>query len=150
MDIIDEYFRLYSIDKMSAALYMMKHSSSFTTKNLTDYFDSKDQKFYFYLVTFTLKPTSLQQADLAEAYIRAQFTDRPALQVVEAHYVRELTKNGVPHWHVAVKTTKPLAKDRFNYYENLFGQTDVSKNKHKNLNDALNYISKSGTPTKLV
>ena len=76
----------------------------------------KDMKYYYYLITFTLHPTVRKDEwEEVEKYILEQ-VKRPALKIVEAHYTKEFTKVGIPHWHVSVKATRYIAKNRFNYY----------------------------------
>ncbi len=103
---------------------------------------------YVYLCTFTKSPDNKTSDEKIEAYIIKQFK-RPPLKVVEAHIVKEFTKNNVAHWHVAVETEKPLKKDRFNYYTKIHGFVDINKNMVTNIDTTLNYISKSGTPSQI-
>jgi hypothetical protein len=109
------------------------------------YLESLDKKFYYYMITFTIRDEHDSIHETIEDYIKSQFTDRPALGIVEATLGMELTKRGIHHWHVVVKSTKHIAKDRFQYYEKLYGKVDISKNYSQNLNDGLNYISKKDT-----
>lgn len=147
MEIIKEYFTLPE-DQQPA--FILKHLKCFTKSNMTKYFNETEAKKYYYLVTFTLKPEAVGDSLGAEDYIRKQFTQRKALGVQEAYMVKEQTKNDTDHWHVAVCTDKPLAKNRFSYYTKLYGFIDISKNIEKTLTNALEYISKSNTPCKLV
>lgn len=150
MEICNHYFTLLLKDKDAAVEYYLHHMNTIT-KYVRQYLDSKDLICYYYLVTFTIDPKiNTSTDDQIEAYIRSQFTNRPSLCIKEAHIVKEFTKKNVAHWHVSVKTTKPLKKDRFHYYARKYGQIDISKNKAQNLNDGLNYISKSEQPTALV
>jgi len=110
----------------------------------------KQKKYYFYLVTFTLRAEIEENNKLIEDYIISQFEDRPPLHIEEAYIAQELTKKGKPHWHVAVKTGTCLKKDRFNYYIKKYGFVDISKSNHKSLKESLNYISKDTMPKKLV
>lgn len=151
MDITKTYFKMLRDGTPSdqTIAYYLKHTKAITD-NARQFFKETEKPAYFYLVTFTLKPSiSSSDYDNIEAYIRKQFVDRPSLGVKEAHLVRELTKLNIPHWHVSVQTDRPLKKDRFHYYTKLYGQIDISKNKAQNLQDGLNYISKSNTPEKL-
>ncbi len=109
----------------------------------------EEKKLYFYLVTFTLKPSVNNTDDKIGLYIRKQFEERPPLQIIEAYMVEEKTQNNIPHWHVAVSTNKPLKKDRFNYYIKKYGNIDISKTKAQTLLESINYISKEAIPTKL-
>lgn len=124
--------------------YLLKHLSDIT-RFMPQYIQEQELTLYYYLVTFTLRSDTVSLADEAEAYIVKQF-ERAPLKIVEAHYVRELTKKGVPHWHVAVSTSIPLKKDRFNYYMKLYGNIDISKTKAQTLTESMNYISKISLP----
>lgn len=104
-------------------------------------------KKYVYLVTFTKKDET--DDSIIEKYIINQFKRKP-LKITEAHIVKELTKKGKSHWHVAVETEKPLKKDRFNYYIKKYGLIDISKNREQNIQTTLNYISKDNLPTKII
>lgn len=104
-----------------------------------------NQENYRYLLTFTLKPESVDKADTAEEYIKTQ-TDREALKIVSFAYVKELTKNKVPHWHAVIETEIPVKRNRFQYYEKLFGHVDISRTKGQTTQEALNYISKDSPP----
>lgn len=147
--IIDTYFKLPE-NTDERAKFILKNLSVFSAKNMRLYFSNKDQKKYCYLVTFTLKPEiGDDQVDEIENYIKAQFKRTP-LKVDEAHIVRELTKKGKPHWHVVVQTSIPLLKNRFAYYKKIYGFIDISKTKCQTLDNGLEYISKSGTPEKVV
>lgn len=110
---------------------------------------NKIKKAYYYMLTFTLKPSiPLEETDSIESYIKQQLL-RPPLQIEESHIVRELTKCGVPHWHVAIKTGIFLKKNRFNYYIKKYGNIDISKNKGQTLNEMINYMSKVNIPDKV-
>lgn len=148
MDNIKKYFSLTGDEQVT---FYLKHFSDMTTKNFKAYFDEQDKlaniKYYHYLVTFTLKPTiPKSQWDSIEDYIKNQFKREP-LKIHEAHITREYTKKLVAHWHVSVTTTKPLKKDRFNYYIQQYGNIDISKSKAQNLEEGLNYINKCSTST---
>lgn len=105
---------------------------------------------YFYLITFTLKKDYNTDETLEiEDYIKSQMT-RPALRIDEAYMVKELTKSGRPHWHLAVKSSKFIAKNRFNYYKQKFGNIDISKSTNKSLEESLNYINKDVPCTKII
>ncbi len=102
----------------------------------------RDVKHYYYLITFTLKPNiDKEKYDKIEEYIISQMK-RPALKITEAHYVREYTKNHIAHWHVSLSCLKCLPKNRFNYFEKLYGHVDISKTTDKSLNEGINYINK--------
>ena len=144
MEITKHYFDLLKAGHKNRAIKLfLKHTNDIAS-NAKAYLDSLDvpKKSYLYLVTFTLKPECVPQADQIEVYIKKQFTHRPALQIVTAHIARELTKAGVPHWHVQVEASTPLCKDRFDYYTRMYGFVDVSKTRSQNPQKALEYISK--------
>lgn len=151
MNHVEEFFRLKDTPKEQAT-YLGQHLQAINS-NIKQYLKDQDQKNfqYYYLVTFNLakKPDATELAKIKK-YIVDQFTDRPALQITRAVLVMEYTKAGVEHFHVSCSSKKPLSKDRFNYFTKLYGFVDISKNKTKNLNDGLNYITKVGTPEILV
>jgi len=152
MEIAQRWYDLVMAGKTAQAekLYV-KNFNVLTPKVMNEIIirNTKKTKSYFYLVTFTLKPECVAQADYIEEYIEKQFTKRPALHVVTAHIARELTAAGVPHWHVQVETSIPLCKDRFDYYCALYGHVDVSKTRSQNPQNTLEYISKSTNPKHL-
>ncbi len=122
------------------------------TRHYTKIVAGNKRKNYHYLITFTLKPnTSCDEENikLIQDYIISQLTQRPSLQIKEAHIVKELTKNNMPHWHCAVRTHKCIKKDRFNYYIKKYGFIDICKTHAQTLQESINYMSKSNTPTKL-
>lgn len=98
---------------------------------------------YYYQIVFTLKDGVNDSEDVIEDYIKKQFRRKP-LQVVKAYICKEYQKNGKAHWHVAVQTTKFLKKDRFNYYIRKYGMINITKSKHKTLDNSLNYMAKDG------
>lgn len=133
-----------------ASEYYAKHYHRMDSSYIKKYLNLQKAKKYYYLITFTLRKDMKHLADEAEKYIKKQFTERPPLQIQEAYYVRELTKKGMPHWHVSVCSTTPIAKNRFQYYNKKYGFIDVSKSKQKTLTNGMEYLSKSATPEKLV
>jgi len=158
MEICTNYWKLIKTGSSEDSVkYFLKHYNTIV-KHMPEFIQSMDVKYYYYLVTFTLKE-ELHRPDLnyrsnhfdpIENYIQKQFTDRPSLGTKEAYVVREATKKGTPHWHVSVKTDRPLKKDRFHYFTQKYGQIDISKNKAQNLEDGKNYIAESDTPEELV
>ncbi len=104
-------------------------------------------KKFYYLLTFTLRKDPDNEREI-EKYILGQVL-RPALRIKTAHYVKEYTKAGRPHWHVAVESTKYIARNRFNYYENKFGNIDISKNHGNTLEEMMNYINKEQPSIKI-
>lgn len=150
MEICENYYKLIMTGSSEDSVsYFLKHYNTIS-KNMRQFYAQLDEAQYYYLVTFTLRPEAVPRAEEAEKYIKKQFKERLSLGVRESYIVRELTKLGVPHWHVSVRTSKPLKKDRFHYYEKLYGKIDISKNRHKNLEDGKNYLAKSNTPEELV
>ncbi len=108
----------------------------------------KPKKYYYYLITFTLKENH-KDYTLIENYILGQ-VERKALHIVEAHYTKELTKKGRPHWHVAVKSEKCIPKNRFNYYEKKYGKIDISKSVTNTIDESINYINKENQSITLI
>lgn len=106
-------------------------------------FKNNDLKKHIYMVTFTLKPCMVDAWKDAEKLIIDQ-SDRTALKIIEFQYVREKTKKGVYHWHALIVTSKPLKKDRFNYYIQKYGNVDIAKNKAQQTSEILNYLTKTG------
>lgn len=98
------------------------------------------------MVTFTLR--NKKDYDKAREYIYRQH-ERQQLHVMSYYVVEELTKAGMPHWHVAIQVEKPLKKNRFNYYTKLYGFVDLSRTKGQTIDTALEYMSKSHTPEQL-
>ncbi len=109
---------------------------------------NREQKRYRYLITFTLRKPC-DDIPAISSYIKSQLKRKP-LKIEEAHLVQELTKAGIPHWHASVITTKPLKKDRFNYYEKLYGHVDISSTLGTNIEETLNYISKDSLPIQII
>lgn len=113
----------------------------------------KEKKDYHYMVTFTISPklhpeiNSELKTKIVE-YITAQ-AERTGLHVKEMYYVEEAHKDGRPHWHASITTTKAIKKALFSYYQKLYGNIDFSRSKGKNNMDALAYMSKSNTPVQL-
>lgn len=126
---------VYSTEALALALADGFH------RRLKAHLKKLQKKKYYYMLTFTLRD-STQDEDEVELYIIKQ-SKRTALQIDEFHHVKEYTKKGVAHWHVAIVTTKPLKKDRFNYYIQKFGTLDISKNKAQNIDEMLNYMTKT-------
>ncbi len=121
-------------------------------KNARKKTESAKGRRYTYLLTFTIRKEHVDTKSLRDeilAYISKQFLRKP-LNVLKAHIVEEDTKAGRPHWHVSVETSKGLKLDRFNYYKQKYGyvhRTEASK--HNNYESALNYLAKTGNPTKI-
>lgn len=107
------------------------------------------EKTYIYMITFTLRREMASEEEHAEEFIRRQ-AQRSALGLLSFVYVKEYTKKGVAHWHVVVETTKPLKKNRFDYYTKKFGSIDLSRTKGTNTQEALQYISKESEPVILL
>lgn len=109
------------------------------------YIDRVEKKVrYIYMLTFTLNPKKQDTNSIAEVreYIENISKRQRALHIEHLEYAEELTKKGVPHWHVVIETLKPLKKDRFNYYTCKWGFLDFSSTKAQHLQNALNYITK--------
>lgn len=131
-------------DFKNASIYYRAH---YTEKDFTKSFKQSvnklERKKYYYMITFTLaKDYTEKEYKEIEKFIETQ-AFRPALQIEKASIVKELTKRGRPHWHMSIVSTKIIKKDRFNYYANLYGTIDISKNRHNNDSEMMNYMSKS-------
>lgn len=149
-DIVKKFLSLHD-DQESQAEYFYnevfsKHNLNAFRDELVRHLSDKVKKKYIYMVTFTLRDK--KKYDKARDYIYRQH-ERIQLKVIEYHVVEELTKAGMPHWHVAIETEKPLKKNRFNYYSKLYGNIDLSRTKGQLIDSVLNYMSKSNTPEKL-
>lgn len=121
-------------------------------KKMKSYY--KNAKEYRYLITFTISPKKFETItdsleEEIEDFIESQ-SKRKALKITHFAYVRELHDNKRPHWHVSIKTSKCLKKDRFNYYIKKYGYIDFSKSKDTNEQESLDYLSKSGTVKELI
>jgi len=110
-----------------------------------------NKKHYFYLCTFTLSVNvcpSVRKVNEIEEYIIRQFRRVP-LKIVQAYYAKEYTKKNIPHWHVAVETTKFLSKNSFNYYQKIYGFVDISRSRINSIEESLNYINKDNVSIKI-
>lgn len=118
-------------------------------KDMSTYLKNKDKVIvkYIYMITFTL--SDKKHYDKAKEYIYRQH-ERKALKILHYHVVEELTKKGIPHWHTAVESEKPLKKDRFNFYTKTYGFVDLSRTKAQTIDSCLNYMSKSNTIKQLL
>lgn len=109
-------------------------------------------KKYIYLVTFTLRPEHHEDEiihKLAQSHIEG-IAKRDALLLTYFSFVKEHTKAGVPHWHAVIVSENPIKKNRFQYYEKLYGNIDISRTKGQTTQPAIDYISKEGIPTILI
>lgn len=123
---------------------------TFMDRRFMDYFKLKnlEGKTHRYLVTFTLKNDDFDE-DEVHKYIEKQLHRKP-LKIVQAYLVKEYTKAGRAHWHSALETTKPLKKDRFQYYIKQYGLIDISKTKAQNIEEGINYTSKDSKAIKII
>lgn len=118
--------------------------------SLTQMLEKKEliKKSYFYLITFTVKP-SFTDYDTVRDFVKSQ-AQRKALKFKQFYFSEEKHKSGVPHWHCAVQTEKPLKRDRFNFYVRKYGHVDVSRTNVQTIQESLNYISKDTEPERLL
>lgn len=115
----------------------------------------KENRSYRYLITFTLDP---KKGDIkcnkyiakVSAYVVKQLRRKP-LGLSNVYFVQEGgdQDNKHIHWHASVTATKPLKKDRFDYYKKLYGNVDISHTKAQTQDEAINYMSKQSTPVLL-
>lgn len=142
---VDQFLRNPKDHKVPIMLFADNHYCSLLSKALKE----RDLKSYRYMITFTLDPS--KYPDVTETILHSveEFIEgqgrRQGLSIIHYAYVRESHQNGRPHWHASIITTKPLKKDRFNYYIKKYGNIDLSKSKSTNKWEALDYLSKSGT-----
>lgn len=107
---------------------------------------------YIYLVTFTLRPEHHDSTvihDMAQQHIEG-IAKRDALLLEYFSYSKEHTKAGVPHWHAVLVSKNSIKKNRFQYYEKLFGNVDISRTKGQSHQPAIDYISKETIPIVLI
>lgn len=114
---------------------------------------------YTYLVTFTLRPVhhaSFEKLlEPIEKWLNEQLS-RGSLCIVKGEWSREYTKQGIPHWHLGLMTTKPVHQKVFQNFKNLYGfvKVDKTRGKFETSDDAmvsiLTYVRKysetSGVP----
>lgn len=150
LDIVKRFIELHKTPDLQQEYFYNKvfkqcQLNEFRTQ-LVQYLKTKDKKIYIYMVTFTLR--NKKDYPKAKEYIYRQHL-RKQLGVNSFHVVEELTKSGTPHWHVAIRTEKPLKKNRFNYYTKLYGHVDLSRTKGQTIDSVINYMSKSEVPEQL-
>lgn len=145
------------------------HVDQMTTEEIEHYFQLPDfakqirafikrgctfEKTYQYMITFTIDPKKYatindELIEKIEEYIKA-IPLRTALKITKFEMVRESHKDGRPHWHTLVVSTKSLKKSLFTYYQKLYGNIDFSKSRVKCVNNIRQYISKSETPEVII
>ncbi len=149
---MDHFILLLKQNNLSqaAAWYRVHYNEPYFNKKFKKTIAKIEKKKYYYMITFTLSEShSNVQYDRIEAFIRVQAL-RPALQIISAEFVRELTKAGRPHWHMAIVTTKLLKKSSFRHYIKTYGSVDISKNRQDTTSEMINYMYKDGIPTKII
>ncbi len=127
---------------------------TFCHKDFLQYFKQRNKelepaKLYRYMITYTLPADHKFDEDEVEHYIHKQVHRKP-LRIVEAHVAKEHTKQGVAHWHLIIASPIPLKKDRFDYFQKLYGIVLYKKTKAQNLVDGLNYINKETRSIQLI
>lgn len=109
---------------------------------------------YYYLITFTLDPKKNEKKKTAkqiEEYIHVQAKRKQALHIEKCVCSQEFHKDGRPHWHVAMITTKPLRSDAFAYYKKLYGNCKIDPSKtYKSWDDLYGYVHKENDPITLI
>ncbi len=144
MELFVEYLKINQLQKAAVIYQELKDKRSFT-KDFKKTMDRYERKTYLYMVTFTLRENhSEEETEIIGNFIESQ-AFRPALDIIKASIVKEYTKKGRAHWHMAIESKKLLKKDRFNYYIQKYGNVDISKNRHNNSSEMINYMSKSDT-----
>lgn len=151
--VVTEY--LNKLEKKESVEHLVHHiSRSSFHSEFTKQLKARDVKKYIYMVTFTIDPKihpilTEELEDQIETFIIKQ-GERPALKVLEMEFAKEAHKDGRPHWHALVVTSKPLAKNRFNYYISKFGNVDVRKNNQGTTEEIKNYINKDSKSCKII
>lgn len=106
-------------------------------------------KHYRYLITFTLDPKKKPDVVKAKDWILRNVVNT-LHKPEEVYYSEELTKKGVPHWHVVGSYSKSLKKSLFKYYLTKYGNIDFSRTlKGEGLKSGLSYLQKEEQPIKL-
>jgi len=153
---LDDWLQMTKEERLDLNKQQLKYFTDETfLKMLRKRIIATSKKTYNYLVTFTLNPAfntdieSSELEDIVTVFIEKQ-AERKPLALTYFAYVKEYTKAGNAHWHAVVTTTKPLAKNRFQYYTKTYGNIDISKTKVTTTQEALNYISKEAVPKVLI
>lgn len=125
------------------------------SKELKKILDKNKRKTFIYMLTFTISPTlhpviTPALENKIEDYIKKQAERKMTLGITGFSYVKEHHKDGRPHWHASLTTSKSLKKNRFQYYTKLFGNLDFSRTKGQTNQEALNYMSKEAIPITLI
>lgn len=97
-----------------------------------------------YMLTLTLRDCvvdALEVREPVQQYI-TQLLERDGLRMTRLEYCVELTKAGIPHWHVLIETTISLNKRHFEQYQKQFGNFDLSLSNSKKAKHIENYMLK--------
>lgn len=115
--------------------------------------DIRDRS-YNYMLTYTIDPKkhpdiTTELVTKIEGYIEG-IAERKALKLIQFEYVKELHKDGRPHWHCLLTSKKALKKSMFIYYQKIYGHLDFSSTRGKTDQYIKEYISKDNTPKQLI
>lgn len=152
MDITHDYNQFIQLSQNGetelSTEYFLNMVRKYGTLQVLDYNLKQLQKLksksYYYLITFTVdtKKNTTSYPDIYK-YIIKQFQKS---HIDKAYIVQEGDSKKHIHWHVAVKSSRYIKKSYFKYYINKHGNIDISKNRVKNMETMLQYISKSNNP----
>lgn len=112
---------------------------------------------YWYMMTFTLKPSIKSKGDIKKAYdwiCKNVINDKLKPIKGTVYIVEEKHKSGRPHWHVRGCYGVTIKPTQFKYYgvekkPGTFGIVQFDKTKTGNGETSMTYISKEGVPSLL-
>lgn len=141
--LVDRYGRT-----SSEVLEFVKKHGDYLTRDAKAYY--KTHKEYFYLITFTIDPKKHDVNDVifqdhTEEYIIKVCKNAKGQNI---HISKEHADSNC-HWHVSLKTTKPIKYSKFRHYKLTIGNVDISRSKQDSQENSINYISKESMPTKI-
>lgn len=104
----------------------------------------------FYMVTFTIDPNkfpaiSEEQTLEIEKLVHSQGLRR-GLFVKHYSVVREYTKEGAPHWHALLETSRSLKPSNFAYYQANYGFIHLGLTTKNTDLFIKEYMEKTGAP----
>jgi hypothetical protein len=102
---------------------------------------------YYYMLTITIDPDKHPQ-DTPELYslVEDRITQLPtrltSRKIVGLVYVREYTKAGRAHWHVAIRSETPTEARHFSWFRNHVGNIQFNRNRTNSPQNLIDYLSK--------
>ncbi len=152
-DQVDSFFETKDKKKQRSIVFGFYNKGRLDVFNKLCYVAMKKKedanKKYYYMITFTLRSDVTEDNNKIENYI-IQRLKCFALRIEKCHLVKEYTKKKVAHWHASVISKGYISKDRFNLYQNKYGNVDISKNHSHQYENMIKYMSKSDTPKLIV